>query len=114
MKCRRTFLVILLFTLCLHFPNTAQAEASRQELWSWMMQLPSMWMDGFTSLWQREGSTIDPFGQPGPAPEAHPAGGQSEPTLDGVRATIDPAGEPKAGAGISAEGDIGHTIDPMG
>ena len=111
MKYRIFVPAVLLAVLFLLLPGAAQAEAPRQALWSWMVQLPSTWLDGLHSLWQREGATIDPFGQPGPTPEGHPAGGLDGPGLEGVGLTIDPWGQPVPGAAYDG---VGATIDPFG
>ena len=106
--------LLALAPLSAHAAPLAPAQGG---MWSWIFELPSVVTAGWNSIWQREGSSIDPYGQPMPEgsstdPNGRPAPGAA--VVQEVGSSTDPAGQPvPPGAGAGTR-DIGHIVDPNG
>ena len=107
--------LLALAPLSAHAAPLAPAEGG---MWSWVFELPSVVTAGWNSIWQREGSSIDPYGQPvAPVGSSTDLAGRPAPgaaVVQEVGSSTNPDGQPVAPEAGAGTRDIGHVIDPAG
>jgi len=125
LKHRFSVALVLLSVLAVASPGMAQARpALHANSESWMVAIwhqtlgawASSWHQALVHAWDSEGATIDPYGQPAPAPASVEDGASSTGWEGGekVGPSIDPSGTPTPSTSGEDETERGVMIDPHG